>query len=132
MNNSQNLGSLRSSISASLSSKEKFQRPTKLQNLGTMKISEATPNQYTVLIQTVMGHQKIGRRISKHPRKKDIQEPLIKDSRRATKEAARQIRAEVTTEALTHSNLCTVCTMAAKPTTAPEIVPTSLSQKEKM
>jgi hypothetical protein len=39
-----------------------------------------------------VGHQKIGRRISEHPRKKDIREPLTKDSCRAAKEVACQIR----------------------------------------
>jgi hypothetical protein len=61
----------------------------KLQNLSTMKISEPTPNEYTISIQTVVGHQKIGRRILEHLRKKDIQEPLTKDSHRAAKEVAR-------------------------------------------
>jgi hypothetical protein len=96
-----------------------------------MKINEATPNQYTISIQTTVGHQKIGRRILEHLRKKDIQEPSTKDSCRAAKEAACQIRAKVTTEAPTHLNLCTACIMAAKLTTAPKIVPSSLSQKEK-
>jgi hypothetical protein len=40
-----------------LSSRGKFQSPTKLQNLSTMKISEATtPNHYIVLIQTAVVH----------------------------------------------------------------------------
>jgi hypothetical protein len=96
-----------------------------------MKISEATPNQYIVFIQMAIGHQKIGRRILEHLRKKDIREPRTKDSRRAAKEAACQIKAEVTTEAPTHSNLRTACTMAVKRTTTPKNIPSSLSQKEK-
>jgi hypothetical protein len=43
MNNSQNLASLRPSISTRLSSRGMFQSPTKIQNLGIVKISEATP-----------------------------------------------------------------------------------------
>jgi hypothetical protein len=44
---------------------------------------------------------------------------------------ARQIGAEVATDALTHSNLRTSCTMVVKPTIAPKIAPSFLSQKEK-
>jgi hypothetical protein len=43
----------------------------KLQDLATIKISEATPNQYTTSILMTVDHQKIGRRISEHPGKKD-------------------------------------------------------------
>jgi hypothetical protein len=79
----------------------KFQRLMKLQDLGTTKISETTQNQYSTLILIAVGHQKIGRRIPEHLCKKDIQEPPTTDSRRAAKEAACQIRADVTVEALT-------------------------------
>jgi hypothetical protein len=96
-----------------------------------MKISEATPNQYTTLILMIVGHQKTGRRTSEHLCKKDIRGPPTKDSHRTAKEAAQQIGAEVTTEALTYSNLHTACSMAVKPTTAPKIAPSSLSQKGK-
>jgi hypothetical protein len=133
MNNSQNLASLRSSIFTSLSIRGKFQSMTKLQNLGRMKISEASPNQYTILIQTTVVHQKIWRRILEQPHKKDIREPLTKDSRRAAKEAACQIRVEVVAEAEapTHSNLCTACTMTTKLSIAPKIVQSSFCRKEK-
>jgi hypothetical protein len=130
-NSSRNLASQRSSISTSLSSRGKFQSSTKLQDLGTMKISKVTPNQYTTLILTAVGHQKIGRRTSEHLHKKDILGPPTKDSHRVAKEAVHQIGAEVATEALTHSNLRTACIMTVKPTTAAKIVPFSLSQKEK-
>jgi hypothetical protein len=73
-----------------------------------MKISEATPNKYTISIQMVVGLQKIGRRILEHLCKKDIREPPTKDSCRAAKEAACQIGPEVTAEAPTHSNLRTL------------------------
>jgi hypothetical protein len=96
-----------------------------------MKISKVTPNQYTTLILTVVGHQKIGRRTSEHLHKKDILGPPTKDSHRVAKEAVHQIGAEVATEALTHSNLRTACIMTVKLTTAAKIVPFSLSQKEK-
>jgi hypothetical protein len=108
-----------------------FQSLTKLQDLATMKISEATPNQYTSLILTDAGHQKIGRRTSEQLCKKDISGPSTQDSCKAAKKAAHQIVAEVAAKALTHSNLHTTCSMAVKPTTAPKIAPTSLSQKEK-
>jgi hypothetical protein len=51
---------MRSSISISLSSRGKFQSPVKLQDFGTTKISEATPNQYIALILTATGHHKLG------------------------------------------------------------------------
>jgi hypothetical protein len=59
MNSSQNSASLRSSISVSLSSRGKYQNLMKLQDLPTMKISEATPDQYTTLILMAAGRQKI-------------------------------------------------------------------------
>jgi hypothetical protein len=103
----------------------------KLHNLGTMKISEAIPNQYTTLIMMVVGHQKIERRTLKHIRKKDTQDPPTKNSCRAAKEAARQIRAEVMVKVLTHSNLRIECIMTVKLITTPKIAPFSLSQKKK-
>jgi hypothetical protein len=131
MNSSQNSVNPRSSIFTSLCSGGKFQSLTKVRDLGTMKTSEATPNQYASLISMAAGHQKIGRRTSEHLRKKDTREPPTKDSCRAAKEAARRIGAKVVVEALIHLNLCTACTMAVKPTTTPKIAPFSLSQKEK-
>jgi hypothetical protein len=131
MNSSQNSASQRSNIFASLRSRGKFQSPTKLQDLGTTKISEATPNQYTTLIPMVADHQKIGRRALKHLCKKDILGSPTKDSFKAAKEVTRQIGAEIVAKGLTHSNLRTACTMAVKPTTALKIAPSSLSQKEK-
>jgi hypothetical protein len=87
MNSSQNSASLRSSISVSLSSRRRYQNPTKPQDLATMKTSEATPNKCTSLILMVAGHQRIGRRISEHLRKKDIREPSTKDPCEVVKEA---------------------------------------------
>jgi hypothetical protein len=55
MNSSQNSVSLRSSISVSLSSRGKYQSPTKPQDLATMITNEATPNQYTTLILMAVG-----------------------------------------------------------------------------
>jgi hypothetical protein len=127
MNSSQNSSSLRSTISVSPSNRGKYQSVTKLQDLTTTKINEATPNQYTTLILIAAGRQKIGRRILEHFHKKGIWEILTKDSCRAAKEAEH----EITAETLTHSNLCTACTMAAKRTTAPKIAPFFLSRKEK-
>jgi hypothetical protein len=96
MNSSQKSVSLKFNIFVSSSSRGKCQSPMKLQDLTTMKISEATPNRYTVSILIVVDHQKIRRRILEHPRKKDTREPPIEDSRRAAKEAEHQITAEVT------------------------------------
>jgi hypothetical protein len=79
----------------------------KLHDLGTMKTSEAIPNQYTTLIPMAMGHQKIGRRTLEHLRKKDTREPPTKGSYRTAKDAACQIGVEVVTEALIHLNLRT-------------------------
>jgi hypothetical protein len=77
------------------------------------------------------GHQKIERRTLKHIRKKDTQDPPTKNSCRAAKEAARQIRAEVMVKVLTHSNLRIECTMTVKLITTPKIAPFSLSQKKR-
>jgi hypothetical protein len=83
MNSSQNSASLRSSISASLSSREKYQNLMQPQDLVRMKISEATPNQYIALISMVVGHQKIGRKFLKHLRRKGIKEVSTKDLHKA-------------------------------------------------
>jgi hypothetical protein len=53
-----------------------------------MIVNVATPSQCTTLIQVVAGHQRIGKRILGHLRKKEIQEPLIKDLLSTIKEAA--------------------------------------------
>jgi hypothetical protein len=58
----------------------------KPQGLVTIKISEATPNQYTILILMAVGHQKIGRKFLKHLHKKDIREILTKDPHKVAKE----------------------------------------------
>jgi hypothetical protein len=130
MNSSQNSTGLRSSISAILSNKEKFQNPTKPQDLATMKISEATPNQYTTLILMAAGHQKIGREILEHLCRKDIRELSTKDLHKAAKEAEHQIITKATTEGLTHSNLCTSCITAALSTTALKLPHLSRDKKE--
>jgi hypothetical protein len=72
MNSSKNSASHRYTISVSLSNRGKYQSLTKLQDLTTTKINEATPNQYTSLILMAAGRQKLGRRISEHFNKKDI------------------------------------------------------------
>jgi hypothetical protein len=54
---------------------------------ATMKISEATPYQYTTLILMTAGHQKIGRKFLEHLRRKDIREFSTKDPHKAAKEA---------------------------------------------
>jgi hypothetical protein len=122
MNSSQNSASLRSSISVSLS-RGKYQNLMKLQDLPTMKISEATPDQYTTLILMAAGRQKIGRKFLKHLCKKNIRELSTKDLHKAAKEAEHRIATEATVEGLTHSNLYTTCIMAAQLTTAPKIAP---------
>jgi aspartyl-tRNA synthetase len=65
----------------------KYQNPMKPQYLTTMKISEATPYQYTTLILMTAGHQKIGRKFLEHLRRKDIREFSTKDPHKAAKEA---------------------------------------------
>jgi hypothetical protein len=87
MNSSQNSAGLRSSISAILSSREKYQNPVKPRDLATTKISEATPNQYTTLILMAVGRQKIGSKFLEHLCKKDIRELLTKVLHKAAKEA---------------------------------------------
>jgi hypothetical protein len=68
-------------------------------------------------------HQKIGRRTSDALRKKEIDEPSIKDLLNTTKEAEPQTMAEGMAEAHTRQNLHTECTMAVKPTITPKIAP---------
>jgi hypothetical protein len=79
----------------------------------------------------VAGYQKIGRRISEHLRKKGIRKPPTTDLCKAAKEVACQIGAEVMAKALTHSILCTACTMVVTLTIAPKISPFSSSQNGK-
>jgi hypothetical protein len=88
----------------------------KPQDLVTMKISEATSNQYTTSI------PKIGKKLE-HLLKKGIREILTKDPHKVAKEAEHRTVAEAVAEGLTHSNLRTACTTAAQSTTAPKIAP---------
>jgi hypothetical protein len=130
MNSSQNLASLKSSISTSLSNREKYQNPTKDKDLVTMKISEATPNQYTTSIPMVASHQKIMRKFLEHLRRKGIREISTKDQHKAAKEAELRTKTEAVAEGLTHSNLRTACTTATQPIIAPKIAHLSRDKKE--
>jgi hypothetical protein len=62
---------MRSTISVSLSSRGKYQNPTKLQDLATTKINEANPNQYTTSILMAVSHQKNWEKNFEHLHKKD-------------------------------------------------------------
>jgi hypothetical protein len=108
---------------ASLSNREKYQNLTKPQDLATMKISEATPNQYTTLILMAVGRQKIERKFLEHLHRKDIRELSTKDPHKAAKEVEHRIMAEAPAEGLTHSNLRMPFITTAQPTTAPKIAP---------
>jgi hypothetical protein len=105
----------------------------KPQDLSTMIASAATPSQCTILILMDVGHQRIGRIILEHLRKREIKEHLIKDSPSTIREATHPAAVVVTTEpeAHTQSDLCTACSTVAKPTIAPKIAPYSMSLKEK-
>jgi hypothetical protein len=81
--------------------------------------------------QTVLGHQRIMRRILGHLRKKEIQGPPIKDSFGTIKEVAHQIMVVVATEVHTHSNLHTACSTIIRLTIAQKIAPYSSSPNEK-
>jgi hypothetical protein len=72
-------------------------------------------------------HQRIGKRILGHLRKKDTQGPRTKDSTSTAKEAAHQTVVAVEAEAPTQLNLHTAYIMAVKPTTAPKAAPSSFS-----
>jgi hypothetical protein len=52
-----------------------------------MKINEDTPSQHRALILMAAGHQKIGRRILEHLRKKDTRALSTKNPHRAAREA---------------------------------------------
>jgi precorrin-4 methylase len=120
MNSSQNSASPRSIISASSSSRGKYQSPTKLQDLATGTTNESTPIQYTVLILMAAGRQKIGRKLLHHSRKIETPEPLIKDSISTAKEAAQPTVATIVAEACTQSNPRTACIMVANLTSTPK------------
>jgi hypothetical protein len=81
--------------------------------------------------QTVLGHQRIMRRILGHLRKKEIQGPPIKDSFGTIKEVAHQIMVVVATKVHTHSNLHTACSTIIRLTIAQKIAPYSSSPNEK-
>jgi hypothetical protein len=131
MNNLQNSASRRSSISASSSSRGKFQNQTKLQDPITMIISAATPSMCIASILMFAGHQRTGRRILDHLRRKETQGPSIKDPPHIAKGVELQIMVAVTTEAHTQRNPRTVCTAVVKPITAPKIAPFSLKPSGK-
>jgi hypothetical protein len=132
MNNFQNSANRRSSISASLSKKEKFQSQTKPQGpLVTMTVIAATPSRCIALILMATSHQRIGRRISDHLRKKGTREPLIRDSLSTIREAAHQVMTAVVANAHTHSDLRIACFMVLRPIIAPKIAPYSSSLREK-
>jgi hypothetical protein len=132
MNCLQNSASQRSNISASSSSKGKLQSQTKPQGPhATMTASVAILSRYTASTQMAVGHQRIGRRILGHLRKKETREPPIQDLPSTIKEAAHQIIVMATTEAHTHSDLRTACSTIVKPTIAQKIAPYFSSPKEK-
>jgi hypothetical protein len=67
-----------------------------------------------------------------HPCNKHTRGLSTKDSISTSKEAAQRAGVTVVAEAPIQSNICTVCPMAAKPTTTPKTSPSSLRQREKM
>jgi hypothetical protein len=79
--------------------------------LATMIVSVATPSRCIALILMAAGHQRIGRRILAHLRKKETQGPPIWDSLSTIREVAHQI----TAEAHTHSDLRTACFTIVRP-----------------
>jgi hypothetical protein len=125
MNSLQNSVSRKPSISASSSSIGKLQSSMKPKGpLTTMIASTAILSQSIASIQTVAGHQRIGRRILGHLHKKETQEPSIKDLLSTIKEAA-------AAEAHTHSDLCTSYSTVVKPTITQKVTLYSSSPKEK-
>jgi hypothetical protein len=79
MNNSLNAASLRFNTFTSLSSREKFQRQTKPQDLTTMKASTATLSLCTSSTPMDVDHQRIGRKIMGHLHNKQTRGPLTRD-----------------------------------------------------
>jgi hypothetical protein len=73
-----NSASQRSNTSASLSSKGKHRSKTKLQGLATKIINTITPSRCTTSIPMVVGHQRTGKRILDHLRKKGTMQPSIR------------------------------------------------------
>jgi hypothetical protein len=126
MNSLQNPASRISSISASSSSRRKFQNETKMQDPRAMIISAATPSLCIASIPMVTGHYRTGRRILDHIHRKETHGPSIKDSPHTANRAELQIMAAVMAEAHTQQNPRTACTTIVKPTTAPKIAPFSL------
>jgi hypothetical protein len=60
-----------------------------------VKISKATPNQYTTSILLAIGHQKIGRNFLEHLHRKGIREILTIDPHKAAKEVELRTTTEV-------------------------------------
>jgi hypothetical protein len=96
-----------------------------------MKISKATPNQYTTSIPMVVGRQKIRRKFLEHLRRKGTKEISTKDPHKAAKEAELRTMAVAIAEGLTHSNLHTACTTTAQLAITPKISPSISRQKRK-
>jgi hypothetical protein len=110
----------------------KTSKPMKPQDRpATIIASAAILSQYTKLTQTVVGHQRIGRRILGHLHKKETWGSPIKDTLSTIKEVSYQIMVAITVGALTYSYLHTVCFMVARPIITQNIAPYSSSPKEK-
>jgi hypothetical protein len=84
--------------------------------LGTTITSVATPSRCSTLILMAIGHQRIGRRISGHLRKKETQETLIKDQPSIAREVTHKTVATVVVETHILSKLHTACFMAMRQT----------------
>jgi hypothetical protein len=79
-----------------------------------MTTNVTTPSRCIVLILIAAGHQRIGRRILGHLRKKENREPSIKDLPSTTREVAKKTAVMVVAEAHIHSDLRTACIMAVR------------------
>jgi hypothetical protein len=103
----------------------------KLQGLATMIINAILSSQCTTSISMVASHQRIGKRILDHLRKKRTMQTSTSGLLTIVSEAAHRAKAVVMAEAHTHSGPHTACFTTVKPTTTKKIAPYFLSLKER-
>jgi hypothetical protein len=99
MNNSLNLAGPRFNAFTRLSSREKFQRQMKPQDLTTMKANATTLILCTTSTLMDVDHQRIGRRIMGHPLNKQTRGPPTRDLINTAKGIDQQTGATVVVEA---------------------------------
>jgi hypothetical protein len=102
MISSQNSANLKSTISTSSSSREKFQNQMRVQKIATATISAITRGPYTTSVPMAAYLQRIGAKILRDYRSKEILRPSIRDPPNTTREAELETVVDDMVEAHTH------------------------------